>query len=70
MVCIVYPVDDLSHTEFQAFEVKQHLHLSCGFVDGNLVESFWDLDCKSVEMAVRDMNKDGYWIRIYPSVVV
>mmetsp|Transcript_3089 Transcript_3089/g.4239 ORF Transcript_3089/g.4239 Transcript_3089/m.4239 type:complete len:819 (+) Transcript_3089:274-2730(+) len=61
MTRIIRPVGDLSHAEYRAFEAERRLHPSRGFVDGDLVESFLDLDRESMEKVVRDMNEDGRW---------
>ena len=57
----IRPVGDLGHHEFRAFEAERRVHPSHGFVDGDLVESFLDLDRTAMERVVRAMNKDGKW---------
>jgi DNA damage-binding protein 1 len=61
MARTVRPVGDLSHKEFRAFEADRRAHPSRGFVDGDLVESFLDLDRAIMEAVVSEMNHDGGW---------
>ena len=37
------------------------MHPAHGFVDGDLVESFLDLDRTTMEAVVHEMNRDGAW---------
>lgn len=57
----VRSVGDLSHAEFRTFEAERRVHPSHGFVDGDMVESFLDLDRTLMEVVVREMNRDGGW---------
>jgi DNA damage-binding protein 1 len=61
MAKVVRPIGDLSHAEFRTFEDDRRVHPSHGFVDGDLVESFLDLDRDTMESVVEEMNRDGRW---------
>jgi DNA damage-binding protein 1 len=61
MAKTITPVGDLSHDEFRAFNCERRVHPSHGFVDGDLVESFLDLDRPSMEAVVKELNRDGGW---------
>jgi DNA damage-binding protein 1 len=58
---VVKPIGNFSHQRFRAFNAEQRQHPSHGFVDGDLVESFLDLDKASMERVVKEMNRDGDW---------
>jgi len=58
---VVQPVGNFSHQRFRAFNAEQRQHPSHGFVDGDFVESFLDLDRSSMEQVVKEMNRDGEW---------
>jgi DNA damage-binding protein 1 len=58
---VIRAVGDLSHAEFRTFEDDRRVHPANGFVDGDLVESFLDLDCRTMESVVEEMNRDGRW---------
>ena len=55
------PIGNFSHKQYRAFNVEKRQHPSHGFVDGDLVESFLDLDKGAMELVVKSMNKDGTW---------
>lgn len=57
----IQAVGNFSHQRFRAFNADQRQHPSHGFVDGDLVESFLDLDKSSMEKVVKEMNRDGGW---------
>mgnify|MGYP000108123737 CR=1 FL=1 len=61
MAKVIRPVGDLDHRLFRAVEAERRVHPSHGFVDGDLVESFLDLDHTNMEGVVREMNRDGGW---------
>lgn len=61
MAKTITPVGDLGHAEFRAFDCEGRNHASHGFVDGDLVESFLDLDRPSMEAVVKELNRDGGW---------
>ena len=58
---MIKPVGNFSHQLFRAFHAEQRLHPSHGFVDGDLVESFLDLDKSTMQLVVDQMNRDGGW---------
>ena len=57
----IKPVGNFSHQRFRAFNSDQRQHPSHGFVDGDLVESFLDLDKATMQKVVKEMNRDGGW---------
>ena len=61
MTKVIRPVGDFSHPKFRAFDSERRVHPHHGFVDGDLVESFLDLDRTAMELVVREMNRDGAW---------
>ena len=61
MAKVIRPVGDFSHHEFRMFDAEGRVHPSHGFVDGDLVESFLDLDRGTMEAVVDEMNRDGGW---------
>jgi DNA damage-binding protein 1 len=58
---VIIPVGNFSHQQFRAFNAEQRVHPSHGFVDGDLVEAFLDLDRSTMELVVQQMNRDGGW---------
>jgi DNA damage-binding protein 1 len=58
---VIIPVGHFSHQNYRAFNSEQRLHPSHGFVDGDLVESFLDLDKNTMISVVQQMNWDGGW---------
>jgi DNA damage-binding protein 1 len=58
---VITPVGNFSHHQFRAFNAEQRIHPSHGFVDGDLVESFLDLDKSTMQKVVEQMNRDGGW---------
>lgn len=58
---VIMPIGNFSHQQFRAFSVEDRCHPRHGFVDGDLVESFLDLDLSTMEKVVQQMNKDGSW---------
>lgn len=58
---VIQPVGGFSHQQFRAFNAEHRVHPRHGFVDGDLVESFLDLDRRTMEMVVQQMNRDGGW---------
>ncbi|KAL3919428.1 MAG: hypothetical protein SGILL_003758, partial [Bacillariaceae sp.] len=58
---VIMPIGNFSHRQYRAFKVEKRRHPSHGFVDGDLVESFLDLDKTTMELVVQTMNKDGTW---------
>jgi DNA damage-binding protein 1 len=61
MAKVIQPVGDFRHQKFRAFDAERRVHPHHGFVDGDLVESFLDLDRTTMEIVVREMNRDGAW---------
>ena len=57
----INPVGNFSHQKFRAFSAEERIHPRHGFVDGDLVESFLDLDRHTMERIVQQMNRDGGW---------
>lgn len=61
MDAIVRPVGDLSRGHYRAWEQEQKKHASCGFIDGDWIETFLDLNRPTMERVVLEMNKDRRW---------
>ena len=61
MDAIVRPVGDLSHTHYRAWKQEQKTHGSCGFIDGDWIETFLDLNRPTMERVVKEMNLNGKW---------
>ena len=61
MARAIRPVGGLGHSEFRAFVAEKRHHPSRGFVDGDFIESFLDLDRTTMERIVAEMNEDGRW---------
>jgi len=61
MVKHINPVGNLNHAEFRTFTAERRIHPAQGFVDGDLVESFLDLDRTTMQLIVQAMNRDGGW---------
>ena len=58
---IVRPVGDLSHERHRHYEADGRVRPSRGFIDGDLVECFLDLNRPTMERIVKWMNDDGRW---------
>lgn len=58
---VITPVGNFSHQQFRAFNAEKRVHPSHGFVDGDLAESFLDLDKSTMKKVVEEMNRDGGW---------
>jgi len=61
MTLIITPVGNLKHNEFRAFRGQRCQQGSRGFIDGDLIESFVDLDRKTMELVVKEMKAEGKW---------
>jgi DNA damage-binding protein 1 len=61
MAQVVRPVGDFSHQLYRARQDERRIHPAHGFVDGDLVESFLDLDRSVMEAIAAEMNRDGGW---------
>jgi DNA damage-binding protein 1 len=57
----IKPVGDLNHEMFRAVKGQNRSYPSHGFVDGDLVETFLDLDRTLMQEVVKAMNQDGGW---------
>lgn len=57
----IQPVGDFLHQEFRAFDADNRVHPAHGFVDGDLIASFLDLDRLTMQAVVDAMNVDGGW---------
>ena len=61
MNSVIKSVGDLNHYEYRAFRAERQVRPSRGFIDGDLIESFLDLNRPSMEKIVQCMNEDGRW---------
>jgi len=61
MAQIIRPIGNLKHDDFRAYRTDTRLQPNRGFVDGDLVESFLDLDNLTMEAVVSQMNREGRW---------
>ena len=61
MANVIRPVGDFGHQQHRACHAERRVHPAHGFVDGDLVESFLDLDRSTMEAIVAEMNRDGSW---------
>jgi DNA damage-binding protein 1 len=61
LATIIRPVGDFSHAKYRACEAENRLHPAHGFIDGDLVESFLDLDRHTMQLIADEMNRDGGW---------
>ncbi|CAB9504646.1 damage-binding protein 1 [Seminavis robusta] len=61
MTKVIRPIGDFGHQKFRAFDAERRIHPHHGFVDGDLVESFLDLDRTTMDAVVKEMNRDGGW---------
>jgi DNA damage-binding protein 1 len=61
MADVVKPVGNLTHEMYRAVKGQNRSYPAHGFVDGDLVESFLDLDRGLMEAVVKAMNRDGGW---------
>ena len=64
MTSVVRPVGDLSHEVYRAFEAERRVRPSRGFIDGDLIETFLDLNRPTMEKVVAYMNDDGRSIEV------
>jgi hypothetical protein len=58
---IVKPVGDLSHAHYRAWWRDKTRHGACGFVDGDWVEKFLNLDHPTMDRVVGKMNANPRW---------
>ncbi len=61
MEAIIKPVGDLSHAHYQAWWWDKTRHGMCGFVDGDWIKNFLDLDHPTMDRVVSEMNADPRW---------
>ncbi len=61
MTSIIKPVGGIGHQYFRAFHAERCNRPSRGFVDGDLIETFLDLNRQTMEKIVDRMNTDGRW---------
>jgi DNA damage-binding protein 1 len=61
MASVIHHVGDFSHQHFRACHAERRIHPAHGFVDGDLVESFLDLDRDIMDAIVEEMNREGGW---------
>lgn len=61
MACVIRHVGDFGHQQFRACHAERRVHPAHGFIDGDLVESFLDLDRATMNAVVAEMNRDGGW---------
>ena len=57
----IQSVGDFLHQEFRTFDAENRVHPAHGFVDGDLIASFLDLDRLTMQAVVDAMNVDGGW---------
>ena len=60
---VVTPVGNLTHDDFRAYCGERRQQGTKGFVDGDLIESFIDLDRKTMQSVVEAMIKEDKWKR-------
>jgi hypothetical protein len=61
MDAIVKPVGDLSHAHYRAWRRDENRHGACGFVDGDWIEKFLNLDRPTMDRVVGEMNANLRW---------
>jgi len=61
MARTIKPIGNLDHHDFRAYRSESRQQPSQGFIDGDLVESFLDLDKEKMELIVTDMNIGQSW---------
>ena len=61
MNSVITSIGDLNHNEYRAFRAERHVRPSRGFIDGDMVETFLDLNRPTMEKVVNFMNDDGRW---------
>ncbi len=61
MTRIVNPVGDLKHDAFRSYRGQRNHQASRGFIDGDLIESFPELDPAIMDLIVKDMNNERRW---------
>ncbi len=61
MVAIIKPVGNLSHAHYQAWRRDETRHGTCGFVDGDWIKKFLDLDHPTMDRVIHKMNANPRW---------
>jgi hypothetical protein len=58
---IVKLVGNLSHAHYRAWWRDETRHGMCGFIDGDWIKKFLDLDCPTMDRVVGEMNTNPRW---------
>lgn len=58
---VLCPIGHLKHEEFRSYRGQRNSYASRGFIDGDLIESFSDLDSSKMSLIVDEMNDEGKW---------
>jgi DNA damage-binding protein 1 len=58
---VLCPIGHLKHEEFRSYRGQRNSYASRGFIDGDLIESFSDLDSSKMSLIVNEMNNEGKW---------
>lgn len=58
---VLCPIGGLKHEDFRSYRGQRNTHASRGFIDGDLIESFSDLDSSKMSLVVDEMNDEGKW---------
>ena len=61
MVKAILPVGNFSHEMYRCCQAENKRYPAHGFLDGDLIESFLDLDHATMETVIAEMNRDGGW---------
>ena len=61
MANVIQHVGDFGHQHYRACHAERRIHPAHGFIDGDLVEGFLDLDRSTMDAVVTEMNRDGGW---------
>jgi DNA damage-binding protein 1 len=61
MAKIVKPIGHLKHDDYRSFRLPRSSQSSRGFIDGDFVESFAELDPMVMESIVQEMNMEDKW---------
>lgn len=61
MANVIRHVGDFGHQHYRACHAERRIHPAHGFIDGDLVEGFLDLDRTTMDAVVTEMNRDGGW---------
>jgi hypothetical protein len=61
MDAIIKPMGDLSHAHYRAWRRDKTRHGACGFVDGDWIKKFLNLDCPTVDRVAGKMKADPRW---------